>query len=93
MYQNFFDAYVFERDNPSKEAMPATTQSSLCQQGGVKGQNIIFHLSLFSLHGFDPSKVTTVLATGQDIMNPKVVRQHKGREKRLQSAGDLEGFP
>lgn len=48
--------------------------------GGVKDQNIIFHLGLFSLHGFDPSRVTTVLASGQDIMNPKVVRHNKGRE-------------
>lgn len=60
---------------------------------GVKDQNNIFHLSLFSLHGFDPSRVTPLLARGQDVMNAKAVRHHKGREqKRLRSAGDLEGF-
>lgn len=44
-------------------------------RGGIKAQDIIFHLSLFSLHSFDCSRVTAVLASGQGIMNPKVVKR------------------
>lgn len=46
---------------------------------GVKDQKNIYHLSLFSLRGFDPSRVTALLAGYQDVMNAKAVRHHKGR--------------
>lgn len=49
---------------------------------GVKDQNSIFHLSLFSLHGFHPSRVTALLARGQDAMNAKAVTHHKGRKQK-----------
>lgn len=62
-------------------------------RGGIKARDIIFHLGLFSLHGFDRSRVTAVLASGQGIMNPKVSKHLRKEIKRLQSAGDLEGFP
>lgn len=54
---------------------------------GVKDQNNVFQLSLFSLHGFDSSRVTALLASYQDVMNAKAVRHHKGREQKT-----LEGW-
>lgn len=50
---------------------------------GVKDQNNIYHLSLFSLHGFDPSRVTALLASYQDVMNAKAVRHHKRRGQEV----------
>lgn len=60
---------------------------------GVKDQNNIFHLNLFSLYGFDPSRVTAVLASGQMsciLMQSDTIREES---KRLQGPEDLEGFP